>query len=452
MRKSLLLSSILLLLCAAISAQSVQYGYTEEYNGSKDKTPLSKVAINAGGATAKSDKNGKFKLEFKTLKVGDRVMANLNSVAILKNYVLFNKEALEQWTVSGKDVYFRIVLCKKKTFDNLVMTYYNVSDNFLREQLHKERENACRLKEQGEIQQQEYERLLREADDRYQNAIKHIRENAELVARIDESELEGNQAEILRLAKEGRLDEAVALIRQDSTAALLEKTVKKLEYGEEQERQAKAIQEEAKTERTKLIANLKNNIKILQLQGGKENYDLCSEYWQKIIEADTTDLINVRTGGEFFFNQHKFKEAEECFIITFNAYKKLYDGNPINYSIEFAGVQYYLGWIQYENRYYRQAEDYLQQTLSIYETLNNNGDAYHDKIANAFNILGMICALNNQYQKSEKYFLKALTLRKYLADTDSDDNNMYQYAQALNNLGTLYRYMGDYQKSEEYYL
>lgn len=237
-------------------AQSVQYGYTEEYNGAKEKTPLSNVNVNAGGATAKSDANGRFKLEFKNLKVGDRVNADVNSVALLKGYVVFNKEAIEQWTVSGKSVYFRIVLCKKKVFDNLVMTYYNVSDKSYKEQLRKEREKIEKMKRDEEIRQSEYERLLKEADDRYLNALKHLRENAELVARIDESELDEEQARILELAKEGRLDEAVEMIKKSNTVELFDKAVKKNEYATQQKRFYEQKEAESQEEWSKLLARM----------------------------------------------------------------------------------------------------------------------------------------------------------------------------------------------------
>ena len=75
-------------------AQTIQNGVIQEYNERAKKTPLGGVELNvrSAGSTV-SDGNGNFKLQFLTLKPGEKV--NVRRVEKL-GYEIFNKEAVEK--------------------------------------------------------------------------------------------------------------------------------------------------------------------------------------------------------------------------------------------------------------------------------------------------------------------------------------------------------------------
>ena len=137
------LISIFILLPFIISAQTVQKGIVLEYNGAKPKTPLAYVSVSVPNETnpTTSDSKGNYELNFMRLRVGDKVPVVQISRA---EYVLFNKDAIEQWKISTKSN-FNIVMCKKSVFDKMVSFYYGISTKSQEEQYKKDLENAVKL-------------------------------------------------------------------------------------------------------------------------------------------------------------------------------------------------------------------------------------------------------------------------------------------------------------------
>ena len=108
--KRLLSTLLLTTISLTLSAQSVQHGFVKEYNGTARKSPLSEVEISVRNASrTQTDQQGKFELNFRTLKRGDRVeVKEINKLG----FEVFNKEAIEAWRIASDDSPFTIVLCK----------------------------------------------------------------------------------------------------------------------------------------------------------------------------------------------------------------------------------------------------------------------------------------------------------------------------------------------------
>lgn len=447
MRKVLFL--VMLLACVCANGQTVQKGVVYEYHGREDKTPLAGVVINAGGATAKSNTYGNFKLSFNNLKVGDRVVADPDNCALLKNYIVFNIDAVQQWNVSSSGNMFTIVLCRKDKFDKMVMTYYNASDKSLKQQLKREQERAKQALKEQQIQKAEYEQLLEEAEQRYQQATESMQQNAELVARIDESELEGNQAKILELASQGKLDEAVELIMQDSTAILLERVAKKRNYSSEQRQLYEQKEAEAKSEIEALIANLKNNIKVLKLAGGKENYDKCGEYWQLIVAADTTNLDNTWACASFFHRQGELQLAERYFLSAIRIARELSVSKPTMYNIELAKMCSELSLIYTLLNRYEEAEKYSNEAVAkCKESEMSGGEECKIELSTALFALAQIQEYYyKDYKATVNLYNQAIGIMKEIAK--SKPEYIAYLAELYWHLSDLYSEIGENAKSVE---
>lgn len=90
---------VLVTLMNVLYAQSTQSGIVLEYDGNNKKKPLANVEIvvNNAGSTV-SDAHGKFNLNFRTLKPGDKI--TVRRVEKL-GYEVFNTEAVSQFTIIG---------------------------------------------------------------------------------------------------------------------------------------------------------------------------------------------------------------------------------------------------------------------------------------------------------------------------------------------------------------
>lgn len=116
---------LLFIFCVfGISAQTIQNGVVQEYNEKAKKTSLAGVELNVRSAnTTASDKDGKFSLEFLTLKPGEKVNVRRIEKA---GYEIFNKEAVEQWNINPSTP-FVIVMCRSDKFKAIRDKYERVA-------------------------------------------------------------------------------------------------------------------------------------------------------------------------------------------------------------------------------------------------------------------------------------------------------------------------------------
>ena len=162
--KKYLFLTLLIMSALGLSAQAVQDGIIKEYNEKNAKTPLSGVELNvrSAGSTV-SDTDGEFSLRFLTLKPGEKV--NVRRIEKL-GYELFNKEAIEQWNINPTTP-FVIVMCRADRFKKIRDNYERVSSESYERQLKKEQAQLARLKEEGRLKEEEYNRQLAELNENY---------------------------------------------------------------------------------------------------------------------------------------------------------------------------------------------------------------------------------------------------------------------------------------------
>ena len=112
-------------------AQTTQAGRIVEYNGEHSKTPIAGVEIDIkNAATTVSDEDGRFILEFKTMRPGQHV--NVNSI-LKDGYEIFHLDAIEQWNINP-DVPFTIVMVNSARFKERCEKFFSTSSHSYRAQ------------------------------------------------------------------------------------------------------------------------------------------------------------------------------------------------------------------------------------------------------------------------------------------------------------------------------
>jgi tetratricopeptide (TPR) repeat protein len=186
--------------------------------------------------------------------------------------------------------------------------------------------------------------------------------------------------------------------------------------------------------------------------------------------------------GRLYFNQKKYKQAEQNLLIA----KELYEQNKTTLPKELARVYHNLGNLYYKQSKYQQAETHLVKAKELKEKdptilpkdlaitygnlgyLFNNQGSYaqaeinllkskelfeQDKttppkvLAKAYGNLGLLYISQRKYAQAETYYLIAKDLFEKDQTTLLED-----LATFYNNLGLLYIKQGKYQQSEAYYL
>ena len=208
-----LLITLLLLLTGVpmLRAQAEQRVEVLEYNGKDRKTPLEGVSVTVQNAPAQmSDAQGLLTLNFRTLKAGEAVTVR----RIEKyGYEVFNREAVEAWTISGQQT-FRLVLCRSERLKALTDQYASVASASYQQQWQREKDALDAARREGQLKEEEYNRRLQEAQDAFDQQLENLDLYVEKFAHFDLSELSEGEQQIIDLVQAGRLDEAIERYEQ----------------------------------------------------------------------------------------------------------------------------------------------------------------------------------------------------------------------------------------------
>ncbi|MDE5655448.1 MAG: tetratricopeptide repeat protein [Muribaculaceae bacterium] len=298
----------LFLSCTASSsvvAQTVQHGVIQEYNEKAKKTSLPGVElmIRSAGSTV-SDSDGKFALRFLTLKPGERV----NVRRIEKNgYEIFNKEAVEQWNINPQTP-FVIVMCRSDRFKRIRDNYERVSSESYRRQLQKEEDALARLKREGKLKEEEFQRRYRELYENYERQLDNLENYVDRFTRIDLSELSETEQEIIELVQQGRIDEAISRYEQQNYADLYTQQAAELKEVSSAIGRLTEVKQAKEESCRNLLAALERQIETLKLAGGKENFDKVKSLLHQVAYADTTNADTFRRYTDFLRSQNLFAE------------------------------------------------------------------------------------------------------------------------------------------------
>ncbi len=439
--KRIILAIIILTTALTAQAQATQPCVVKQYNQKQQKTPLGGVQVTVGNAgSAASAADGRLTLTFRTLKPGDRV--NLIS-AKKPGFEVFNKHAVEQWTVS-RGAAFELVLVRSDYFAQLKSRLTQTSTDSYKVKYEQAMQELEQQKKAGKLKEAEYNQKLDELESSYQTQLSNLDNYIDQFARIDMSMVSEEEQRILDMVQDGRVDEAVkAYDDMDVMGKLRQVREEKRVLSE-----AKAKIEEEEARQDQVIEDLKelldNQIATLKLAGGKDNYDKIARILKENALADTTDIDAVWDYADFAYDQNDFKDAERFYLICLSGSKDdLYQQ---------ADFQNNLGLVYSELNDYAKAEEYLLEALENYTQLfAQDSDYYRDDLAMIQDCLGSLYNDLHDNAKAEEYKLKALENYTQLLAQNSDYSRD-DLVRAQNKLGRLYDTEYDEEKALEYYL
>lgn len=433
--KNIIIATILILSAFAVGAKTVQTGVVREYKGKAKKTALAGVELQVYPAqSTASDRNGNFRLEFLTLKPGERI--NVRRIE-KEGYEIFNKDALEQWNLNPTAP-FMIVMCRSNMFKQLKDTYYKNSGERYARQYRKAQDELKRLKDQNKIQQKEYIERLEQLEQEYGRQLENLDNYVDRFARIDLSEISPVEQEIIELVQAGKIDEAIAKYEElNAKAKLLDGISKRKEVGEAISTLTEVDRNLAADNDT-LYAVVERQIQTLQL-GGAENNDKIRRLYCDIADADTTNIGWLIDTGNFLYEYAADHQAALGYFHKALASAEAQHGPQ---SEEVAKVLNNLGVVCNELGEFSKALDLLQRALDIRLAVlgeeNNLTATTYNNIGNTYLDLG-------DPNKALEYFQKALDINQKVLDSDDP-----ALAVSYNDLGNVFYSLGDYGKALEY--
>lgn len=263
------LLGLLMVAMSAISAvtQTRQMGIVLEYNGTSEKIPLAGVHLSVrDAANVVTDKEGRFTLTFDAQKPGDRIQ--FRRIEKL-GYEVFNQEAVEQLAITPNAPII-IVLIKSSTMKELRDKYVKEACANYKRSIDKERKELEKLRNEGDITDEEYQSRLKEMSDKYKRRLDDLDEIANKFARIDLSELSAEEQEIITLVQEGKTDEAIERYQNS------ESPERDLRQSVEMQERREALEEyrlQSERERDEIMGALNKRVEVLFLTDTQESKD-----------------------------------------------------------------------------------------------------------------------------------------------------------------------------------
>lgn len=267
--KSLGFATLILGSCAALQAQSVQHGTVMLYHGKEAKTPLNGVSISAVGAPASmSDADGKFVLNFRTLHEGDAIQFRRVELA---GYEVMNQEAIDVARIARGDDQLTIVMASVEDMRQLREGYRSVAAERYQKQYDAAQRQLEQLQKDGKIKQEEYDKQLDALEEKYEAQLQTLDTYVDKFARIDLSDLDEFEQEIIALVQEGKFDEAIAKYEEQNLTERLQRTVQEQRQLNSDVQKVDSAIEVKQGEATRLEQNIDKQIDLLQKVGGDEN-------------------------------------------------------------------------------------------------------------------------------------------------------------------------------------
>jgi hypothetical protein len=428
----LILASALSAGLSSLYAQTEQQVVVSEYKGKEQKTPLSGVSVTVlNAATSVSDQNGVAALRFRTMHPGDRVSVR----RVVKNgYEIFNTQAVEQWNISPNHP-FQLILCQSNQLHELRSQYSRVASDSYARQYKAEQARLASEKKKTNMLEEVYQQKLLDLENQYQQQLEDLENYVDQFARIDLSELNAKQQELIDLVKKGEIDKAIQKYESDDYQGQYRKQCEEIAKIDKAQAQLTVAEAQKRSERDKIYQTINRQIATYRLAGGRENFNKVTALLKSVADADTTQLEAVFAYARHALNQHLDEECEKYF----NIYIRACQDKPAYLS----SAWWMLGQSYLTQHALKEAEVAFDKALTIrQEMAKQEPDRFADALLEVQNSLVNLYLWTGKYDEAYTILQDAIPVCEKLSKEEQ------QYY--LPPLSTLYGYLGisQYAKGE----
>lgn len=305
---------MLMLLSRLALAQSTQPLEILQYHGMDAKTPLEGVAVSAVGASSSmSDAQGMLTLTFRSLKAGDQIQFRRIDMA---GYEVMNTEAIEAARIARQSAsdptasMLHIVMAQRQLLRQLRDGYRSVAVKRYEKQLKEAEEEAERLREAGKLAETEYNERMDQLEEEYETKLSQLETYIEKFARIDLSDLDADEQQIIQLVQQGAFDEALARYDQQDLANRLRQSRDDQAKLIEASQQIAAAEQRKAQENLRLRQSIDRQVTLLRMAGGEENLQKVYRILHETFLADTTYTEARRDYAISLYDQGRQEEAD----------------------------------------------------------------------------------------------------------------------------------------------
>ena len=367
-------------------------------------------------------------------------------------------------------------MCSKKDFDTCKQNYYDVGFKSITQRY--DQKIAALKKESAD-----YQRRLQELEEERDRIMDNLRNSADAMARIDQSELDDAMQEVLDLYERGEVEESMQKLED---MKLEEKFIKTLDKKHEGERIVAEATEDSLLTLNKLRTSVdmyKNNgnwdkaAKTLKLLADKLNtYDdvfayayFCqgqndfkeSEiYYRKAlaildkrIDRESNDYFSEKAAllnnlANLYSNTQRFTESEKMYMEALEIRRRLAKDNPKANEPYVAITQYNIGFLMLQTEKYADAIHPFEEALEIYRRVAKNNPAQQQWYISSLYYLSALYGQQGDKQAAYKTNQELLPLLKEMYQKDADEVRS-DYAGKLGDQSFYTIFMKQYAEAEQ---
>ncbi|MGB1206223.1 MAG: tetratricopeptide repeat protein, partial [Chitinophagales bacterium] len=433
-----------------------------------------------------TDSEGKFTLNYIGVAQNDAVSFSVKKAGLK----VVNIDRLN--VTLGKNEATQIYMCEPEVLAENKKRYYKIGktagEKQLKIKLQQAKEELALLERAVDvnvIQIQDKNEQIRFLEQQGQNLDKHAKELAKRFAHENFDEASALSQKAFRLFQEGKIYEALDVLDIKRLDADLKKADEAIAKGEDLIRAGTKMKATGEKGKQLIVKDCMLGAEMAQ---AVFEFEKAEAYFEKAIQADSTNLSNLWKYAFYLAKQNKFNKAEQLYekcldlaktpyeratflnnlgalLATKNElekaeqayeealsiYRKLAAKNPDAYLFYVATPLNNLGALLADKNELEKAEQAYEEALSIYRKLaEKNPAAYLPYVATSLNNLGALLADKNELEKAEQAYEEALSIRRKLAEKNPDAYLPY-VATSLNNLGILYQAKNELEKAEQAY-
>lgn len=439
--KVTLLTFFLFATAVILDAQSVVKVQVVEYNGKEAKTPLAHVELQVVGASSTvTNAQGEGTLKFKVAHAGDRVKVN---VIRKSGYEVFNTGAVDNWHISLNST-FTIVMCKTQVLKQLYDRYLKSATEHYEQKLQNHEQQLSELRVNGMISKDQFDQQVKQLYAEYEQQFNNIENYINRFTHIDLNDLNQQEQEIISLVQQGDIDNAIANYEKMDLLNLYKQKAQDVarlsKTNETLENKVVAAQEG----RDSIAASIYNQVNLLEMIGGADNYDKATRLLRELALADTTIFRTVFEYATFADRENDVEEAERFYQIALN-------NCPTDNLESLFKLHTGLGGFFFKRGMYERSNEHLTNATEVYGRLKGiNADAFINDYVDLKIYQGVVLRnLGKLDEAMDAYMATLQQIEPYYAE---DTTSFYDCKSMLHiNLGNVYYNLGQLQKADEQY-
>ncbi len=313
----------------------------------------------------------------------------------------------------------RVIMCLAGELDRRRLAYYQINEKNITQSYN---DKIARLRAENRASDEALSKLGED----YKIALKQLEDYNERFIVMNLDEVSGLRKQAFSLFERGQIDSAIAvlqdeLITEDLNRARLEKQQGQAlkDLGEQK------IKNGEEGEKQAIQAWMdKAEFYVVKLDFTQAEF-----YYKKAVEADTSNFDNVFKYAFFLQGQRQFSKVEQQYqralvLARDSAWQALVLNN--------------LGVFYSDNQRMAEAENACLKALGIRRRLaQKNPDTYLPEVAATLNNLGTIYRDNHHMAEAEKAYAEALSIRRLLV-LKNPETFEAELANSLDNLGAFY--------------